>query len=570
MKLIKKILCALIVCALVTPYTVFAEENMAYEASTTLSLFSDDTPDIQPTVEEAAFMEFLASEFAKRHTEITVPDEYNIDSSRFGEIYHYYMGNFLQNEHPELFYAGGGIRYNIGTIRTIEVSYTMTDDEIIEAEAAISAELEKIKGLISDKMTDVEKVLLVHDYIAANYEYDTDLFTNPGSESRRLDTMVMRKKGVCQGYANLFKYVMDNIGIECVNVPSNECKHVWNKVKLDDEWYNIDVTSDDPLMDLASSISHKYFLVNDNEIKQLDTHLHTAWNAYKWDNKTPVEVSESEIFSQSVVHKIPGQMVYKDGKWYGFTDSEDKNNVLSTIDVIENTVNSVYTDSSDFIWYSYGSTGSYFPTTRSSLALYKGDIYFNSPDKVYKYDIAQNSAEVIYDFAEKNPDKKDISNTYLYGIRVRDDALHIEYTTQPYTTQNEHGEIVSAKMDAIIQILPEVLPCSSTQNFNEETGEVTVSLSIPDTIESPKVMIAEFDDNGMLIGFAERNEDEFSVTFTPDAACKTIKTFIWDGINYSPLSYVSPLTIPNSSDSENSSNTDNAENTNNTEENSQE
>ena len=56
MKLIKKILCALIVCALVTPYTVFAEEYMAYEASTTLSLFSDDTPDIKPTDEEAAFM----------------------------------------------------------------------------------------------------------------------------------------------------------------------------------------------------------------------------------------------------------------------------------------------------------------------------------------------------------------------------------------------------------------------------------------------------------------------------------------------------------------------------------
>ena len=501
MKLIKKILCALIVCALVTPYTVFAEENMAYEASTTLSLFSDDTPDIQPTVEEAAFMEFLASEFAKRHTEITVPDEYNIDSSRFGEIYHYYMGNFLQNEHPELFYAGGGIRYNIGTIRTIEVSYTMTDDEIIEAEAAISAELKKIKGLISDKMTDVEKVLLVHDYIAANYEYDTDLFTNPGSESRRLDTMVMRKKGVCQGYANLFKYVMDNIGIECVNVPSNECTHVWNKVKLDDEWYNIDITSDDPLMDLASSISHKYFLVNDNEIKQLDTHLHTAWNAYKWDNKTPVEVSESEIFSQSVVHKIPGQMVYKDGKWYGFTnlvsDEDTVYNVLSTIDVTKNTItpasptfsDSAYTKSSDFRWYVHGSDSSYW-SANSGIVLYNGNIYFNSPDKVYKYNTEENCVNAVYDFAEENPDKKDISNTYLYGIRVRDDALHIEYTTQPYTTQNEHGEMVSAKMDAIIQILPEVLPCSSTQSFNEETGEVTVSLSIPDTIESPKVMIA--------------------------------------------------------------------------------
>ncbi|MGN0108170.1 MAG: transglutaminase domain-containing protein [Hominilimicola sp.] len=564
MNFIKKILCALIVCALTAPCSAFAADITEYETASTISLFNENVSGAQPTNDEAEFMEYLASELKQRHTEIKVPEKYNIDSSHFGEVYRDCMGTFLENEHPELFYVGEEIYYNLGTLKSVKMEFIMSDAEIDEAEAAISNELEKIKGLISDDMTDAEKVLLVHDYIAAGYEYDMRLYTNPGSESRRLDTMVMQKTGVCQGYANLFKYIMDNIDIECVNVPSNECYHVWNKVKInvnnddsDAQWYNIDVTSDDPTMDMASNISHNYFLLNDDEIKQKDIDLnladplHSAWNEYKWDNKTPVEISNSEDFSQSVVHDIPGQMIYKDKTWYGFADLEESQNTLITIDVTQNTVTPVsgYTDSSNFIWFAYGSDRSYYPGMTSSIVLYDGDIYFNSPNKVYKYDTEKNSADVVYDFVKENNDKKDDSNTYLFGIRVRDNALYIEYTTQPYDMCNNQGElIVSAKMDGIIQIIPEPFICSSSPSFNDETGEVTVTLSIPEEIEEiAKVMIAEFDENGVFIGLAQREENQNTVTFTPDDECKSIKTFIWDICN-TPLSEANPFTIPDSTD----------------------
>ena len=585
MNFMNKVICMLVICSACVPCTAFAYEDTEYEIVPAVSLYDENThSSIQPTDEEVEFLEYLADEFELCHTEIAVPEKYRISISFFkeGGIYANYMGKFLQSEHPELFYVSGLSKYvadNAGIIKSVTAAYSMSNAEIDTAKTAISAELEKVKGLIGDDLTDTEnhmsdteKVLLVHDYIASNYEYDTTLFSNPGSESRRLDTMVMQKKGVCQGYSYLFKYIMDNIGIECENVMSDACHHMWNKVNIsvdgsdEKKWYNIDITSDDPLLDRASNISHEYFLVNDNEIKEIDAakldNLHTAWNEYKWDDKTPATVSDSTDFSQSIIHDVPGQMVYKTGTWYGFikqnNSDNDSYNSLCTIDIGKNTAASIYTDSSK--WYVHGQNQYIYQNLINSLALYNGDIYFNSPDKVYIYNTTDNNAEVIYDFAAQNPDKTDVSNTYLYGLRVRDNVLYAEYTTQPYTTRNENGEIISAKMDDLIRITTETytFPCSSSAEFNNETREVTVTLSIPDELkETAKVLIAEFDENGVLIGFAEREENQDTVTFSPNNDCKTIKSFIW-GSDNSPMSKVDSFTVPKTENTDSNSNTPSA------------
>lgn len=549
MQFMKKTLCALILCAMTIPCTAFADNTATIETSDTITLFSDSVSDIQITEDEREFMEFFASQIKERNKEITVPDTFNISSERFGTIYRECMGNFLKDVHPEIFYFDGSVSYNSGTLRKITPSYSMTDEEIEEAETSISLELEKIKGLLNDSMTDTEKVLTVHDYIAAEYEYDTVLFSNPGEESRTLDTMVAKKKGVCQGYASLFKYVMDNIGIECECVPSDECRHVWNKVRIsidgeEKKWYNIDVTADDPLIDMASNISHKNFLVNDDEIKDLDPNLHGSWNEYKWDSTTPATISDSTDFSDSVIHNVGGQMIYKDNKWYGFAAADDdNNNVLSVIDIPDNEIIPLYTPPSKFRWFVSGTSNTYYSSQISSMVLFEDNIFFNSPDKIYVYNTKTNSADIVYNFEDENPDKKDISKTYIYGIRVRNNNLYAEYTTCPYNTLDDEGNIISAKMDDLIPVkLAGAFPCSS-EILPIEGRAIRVNLSIPDSLKNTALMrAAQYNENNLFIGFANPIENSDNDYLCSDD-CKTIKAFIWDSSNQKPLADVSNFTF---------------------------
>ena len=39
--------------------------------------------------------------------------------------------------------------------------------------------------------------------------------------------------------------------------------HAWNLVKLDDEWFSLDVTWDDPVPDVEGRVKYGYFLIND-------------------------------------------------------------------------------------------------------------------------------------------------------------------------------------------------------------------------------------------------------------------------------------------------------------------
>jgi len=70
-------------------------------------------------------------------------------------------------------------------------------------------------------------------------------------------------QAVCQGYALAFKLCMDILGIESKVIlgMTPEGKHAWNAVKLDGEWYYIDVTWDDPVPDAEGKVVYNYFNV---------------------------------------------------------------------------------------------------------------------------------------------------------------------------------------------------------------------------------------------------------------------------------------------------------------------
>ncbi|MBQ8303559.1 MAG: hypothetical protein IJX79_01215, partial [Clostridia bacterium] len=76
---------------------------------------------------------------------------------------------------------------------------------------------------------------------------------------------------VCEGYARTMKYLCRKLGIECLIVTgtSKNEQHMWNMVRLDDEWYHIDSTWNDPGLDEKDNPKtplHPYFNVTDEVI----------------------------------------------------------------------------------------------------------------------------------------------------------------------------------------------------------------------------------------------------------------------------------------------------------------
>lgn len=142
------------------------------------------------------------------------------------------------------------------------------DGSLSEKDAATYAAAKAVHdSLVSPGMTEYQRVKAFHDWIVGNCEYDFD-----GSENRwSAYGVFIDKKAVCDGYAHAMNLLCWLDGIECVRVtgwavdlhdPSNQGRHVWNKVRIDGAWYNLDACWDDPVGS-APRIDHVYFLKSD-------------------------------------------------------------------------------------------------------------------------------------------------------------------------------------------------------------------------------------------------------------------------------------------------------------------
>lgn len=190
-------------------------------------------------------------------------------------------------DHPELFYIdltklGLLIRStSIGPLTTYSVAiepqkgYNYLSDYFSSQQSVNTAilKVENIKNNLIKKLSnstnDYEKALIVHDTLVNSLKYNSS-----GSNTHNIYGALVEKKSVCEGYAKAFKYILDSIDIECILVSgtatnsSNETEsHMWNYIKLNNKWYGVDVTWDDPIIIGGSSskvIRHDYFCKGSN------------------------------------------------------------------------------------------------------------------------------------------------------------------------------------------------------------------------------------------------------------------------------------------------------------------
>jgi len=121
-----------------------------------------------------------------------------------------------------------------------------------------------LKDIIKISMNDHQKEKAIHDYIVANIAYDTTL-----SSYSAYDAL---KNGltVCNGYTQLAYKMLNESGIKnkIVVGTANGENHSWNLVNLDNIWYHLDCTWDDPLPDTRGRVLYNYFNLNDEEISK--------------------------------------------------------------------------------------------------------------------------------------------------------------------------------------------------------------------------------------------------------------------------------------------------------------
>ncbi len=134
---------------------------------------------------------------------------------------------------------------------------------------------EVIKDKIKDNMTKVEKIRVIHDYIIDNSKYDKNRSDNNifDYQSNTAYGVLLEGYGICSGYTDSMMLFLERLGIESYKVSSEN--HVWNKVLIDNKWYNLDLTWDDPVnSDGSDSILHDFFLVTDEEMLKNDKTEH--------------------------------------------------------------------------------------------------------------------------------------------------------------------------------------------------------------------------------------------------------------------------------------------------------
>lgn len=157
-------------------------------------------------------------------------------------------------------YSASTVSSSNTTKLTYQFKYYTTKSKNNRAIKLFDAEVAKIKKTYK---TDVDRVKAVNDYIVLHAQYGgvtTDRYSMYG--------IALNKQAVCQGYASAAYYMLKKLGFETYYVTGNAngLRHAWNKVKVNGSWYNLDVTWNDPVPNIANQVSYKYFLLSDKAI----------------------------------------------------------------------------------------------------------------------------------------------------------------------------------------------------------------------------------------------------------------------------------------------------------------
>lgn len=208
-----------------------------------------------------------------------------------------YVFELMRFENPQFFYIEDEYTYYYneknGTtyINGFDPVYRWSKTEGEKMQKQVESAAKKITNKL-DQTDLFASLVTIHDELVNCTQY------NNSGDKRTMCAFgpLVYGEAICCGYAQAFCYMAQSIGIQCVDVNGKttgnpNVYHEWNRLKLDGEWYNMDVTFDDP--EGSNDLYHSYFCVTD-EVLSLD---HTIESWFPFSSKTKAVSTEYNYFA---------------------------------------------------------------------------------------------------------------------------------------------------------------------------------------------------------------------------------------------------------------------------------
>lgn len=157
------------------------------------------------------------------------------------------------------------------------INFTIEYIESAEQTKRVEEEVRRIvSDIIHDDMTEDEKVKVIHDYIVTHVQYDINGLQKGNEAHSAYAALFIDNDGednetVCQGYATLFYKMAKESGLESkiITGQSKNQNHAWNLIRINNNWYHIDLTWDDPLgVNDPNYVRYDYYNLTDEQIRK--------------------------------------------------------------------------------------------------------------------------------------------------------------------------------------------------------------------------------------------------------------------------------------------------------------
>ncbi|WP_053069895.1 transglutaminase domain-containing protein [Clostridium novyi] len=277
----KKIMLAIIMTAVVSSYgniAVYAENrNQVYSSNIEVKNYNQLTDELGKALANGATD-------VKLNLEQSFVEEFRKTDEK-------YLGQLVTEagyKSKNDYYINEMNRYGFG-VSGKEAAFKFDYFETVEETEKVKIEVKRIiKDIIKPNMSEDEKVKAIHDYIVTHVQYDINGMRDGNEAHTAYSALFTDKAGephetVCQGYALLFYKMATEAGLEARIMTGNAFSksanqkpqpHAWNLIKINDNWYQIDLTWDDPIMNPPNTNykRYDYFNLSDKEMQKDHTY----------------------------------------------------------------------------------------------------------------------------------------------------------------------------------------------------------------------------------------------------------------------------------------------------------